>query len=59
MEMEACSKALAVLTSDEAHDMFTKTFNFLQTSKRSRRADAAAVLKKVALKTHNCHEGAS
>merc|ERR1719223_1115259 len=53
MEMEACSKALAVLTSDEAHDMFTKTFNFLQTSKSSRRADAAAVLKKVASKTHN------
>jgi len=53
MEMQACSKALAVLTSDEAHDMFTKTFNFLQTSKSSRRADAAAVLKKVASKTHN------
>jgi len=53
MEMQACSKALAVLTSDEAHDMFTKTFNFLQTSKSSRRADAAAVLKKVAAKTHN------
>jgi len=54
MEMEACSKALAVLTSDEAHDMFTKTFNFLQTSKSgSRRADASAVLKKVAAKTHN------
>jgi chromosome segregation ATPase len=54
MEMEACSKALAVLTSDEAHDMFTKTFNFLQTSKSgARRADASAVLKKVAAKTHN------
>jgi len=53
MEMEACSKALAVLTSDEAHDMFTKTFNFLQTSKSSRRADASAVLKKIAAKTHN------
>merc|ERR1719420_2545772 len=53
MEMEACSKALAVLTSDEAHDMFTKTFNFMQTSKSSRRADAAAVLKRVAAKTHN------
>jgi len=53
LEMEACSKALAVLTSDEAHDMFTKTFNFLQTSKSSRRADAAAVLKRVAAKTHN------
>merc|ERR1719329_349316 len=54
MEMEACSKALAVLSSDEAHDMFTKTFNFLQTSsKSSRRADAAAVLRKAASNTHN------
>jgi len=54
MEMEACSKALAVLTSDAAHDMFTKTFNFLQTSRSgARRGQAAAVLKKVAAKTHN------
>jgi len=27
LEMEACTKALAVLSSDEAHDLFTKTFN--------------------------------
>merc|ERR1719399_2101495 len=27
LEMEACSKALAVLSSDDAHDTFTKTFN--------------------------------
>merc|ERR1740117_2163137 len=27
LEMEACSKALAVLSSDGAHDLFTKTFN--------------------------------
>jgi len=54
MEMEACSKALAVLSSDEAHDMFTKTFNFLQTSsKSSRRADASAVLRKAASNTHS------
>merc|ERR1712194_975781 len=26
-EIEACSKALAVLSSDDAHDLFTKTFN--------------------------------
>jgi len=26
-EIEACSKALAILSSDDAHDMFTKTFN--------------------------------
>merc|ERR1719355_480700 len=27
LEMEACSKALAVLSSDDAHDLFTSTFN--------------------------------
>jgi len=27
MEMEAVSKALAVLSADDAHDLFTKTFN--------------------------------
>ena len=33
MEMEACSKAFAVLSSDDAYDLFTKTFNpsFMQT----------------------------
>jgi len=49
MEMEACSKALSVLTSDEAHDMFAKTFNFMQTQSKShsmRRSHAAAVLSK-------------
>merc|ERR1719162_42137 len=28
-EQEACSKALSVLSSDDAHDLFTKTFNFV------------------------------
>merc|ERR1740127_53873 len=53
LEMEACSKALAVLSSDEAHDLFTKTFNpaFVQTSENSERQTAAAkLLKEVALK---------
>merc|ERR1712050_225434 len=27
LEMEAVSKALAVLSGDDAHDLFTKTFN--------------------------------
>merc|ERR1711934_687127 len=47
LEMEACSKALAVLSSDDAHDLFTKTFNpaFVQTSMTSeRRSKAAAIL---------------
>merc|ERR1719446_1012442 len=54
LEMEACSKALAVLTSDEAHDLFTKTFNpaLLQVSEHSERQSAAAkFLKEAALKT--------
>jgi len=40
MEMEAVSKALAILSSDDAHDLFTKTFNaaFLQTERSSRRS---------------------
>ena len=28
----ACSKALEFLTSDNAHDLFTETFNFVQDS---------------------------
>jgi len=49
MEMEACSKALAVLSSDDAHDLFTKTFNpaFVQTESKiqsDRRNKAAQVL---------------
>merc|ERR1719498_1687556 len=53
LEMEACSKALAVLSSDYAHDLFTKTFNpaFVQTSMTSeRRSKAAAVLSAAAQK---------
>merc|ERR1719329_748054 len=53
LEMEACSKALAVLSSDEAHDLFTKTFNpaFVQVAEHSERQNAAAkLLKQVALK---------
>jgi len=54
LEMEACSKALALLTSDEAHDLFTKTFNpaLVQVSEHSERQSAAAkFLKEAALKT--------
>merc|ERR1740138_940362 len=55
MEMEACSKALAVLSSDDAHDLFTKTFNpaFVQTESKiqsERRNAAAQVLTAVATK---------
>merc|ERR1719327_2182348 len=58
LEMEACSKALAVLSSDDAHDLFTKTFNpaFVQvesSSRSARRNQAASVLAAVAKKVNN------
>merc|ERR1719155_60362 len=31
-EIKGCSEALAILSSDDAHDTFTRTFNFLQMS---------------------------
>merc|ERR1719482_1683490 len=53
LEMEAVSKALAILSSDDAHDLFTKTFNpaLLETSAvatSARRARAAELLRAVA-----------
>merc|ERR1719460_1181197 len=58
LEMEACSKALAVLSSDDAHDLFTKTFNpsLVQTESSmhaQRRSKAAALLGAIAQKFHN------
>ena len=58
LEIEACSKALAILSSDDAHDTFTKTFNpaFLQVeveSSSSRRAQAANLLAQLAKKVGN------
>jgi len=52
LEMEACSKALAFLTSDDAHDLFTRTFNpaLLQESSSSRRSEASKLLSAVARK---------
>ena len=29
-EIKGCSEALAILSSDDAHDTFTSTFNFIQ-----------------------------
>merc|ERR1740133_971143 len=34
LEIQATSKALAFLSSDEAHDLFTRTFNFMQTGSK-------------------------
>merc|ERR1719359_1855619 len=58
LEMEAVSKALAVLTSDDAHDLFTKTFNPSLLQKENamhseRRAQASTLLAAVAQKTQN------
>merc|ERR1711879_543007 len=57
MEMEACSKALAILSSDDAHDLFTRTFNpsFLQTDSAdiSRRRKQATLLLKALAAQHN------
>merc|ERR1719504_50131 len=54
LEMEAVSKALAVLSGDDAHDLFTKTFNFVQkesSTHSKRRAEASKLLSGVAEKT--------
>merc|ERR1719169_204797 len=58
LEMEACSRALAVLSSDDAHDLFTKTFNPSFVQKESamhseRRSQASKLLSSVAQKTQN------
>mmetsp|Transcript_78754 Transcript_78754/g.172698 ORF Transcript_78754/g.172698 Transcript_78754/m.172698 type:complete len:692 (-) Transcript_78754:122-2197(-) len=60
LEMEAVSQALAVLSGDDAHDLFTRTFNpsFLQRSSSSssssdRRSAASALLARVAERLHS------
>merc|ERR1712226_897683 len=58
LEMEAVSKALAVLSGDDAHDLFTKTFNpsFLEKEaslNSQRRSQASKLLSSVAQKLQN------
>jgi len=58
MEMEAVSKALAVLSSDDAHDLFTKTFNPSLLQKENamhseRRTQASKLLSALAQKFQN------
>merc|ERR1712066_176592 len=58
LEMEAVSKALAILSGDDAHDLFTRTFNpaLLQEesdAQSARRKQAANLLKTVADKHNN------
>ena len=55
LEMEACSRALAVSSGDDAHDLFTKTFNPALVQEVSvmhsdRRSKASALLSNVAHK---------
>merc|ERR1719355_397718 len=38
-EVQAVSEALAILSSDDAHDTFTSTFNFVQKSQKSAESD--------------------
>ena len=47
------SEALAILSSDDAHDTFTSTFNFLQTEEQGKRDQAAKVLFTAAKKFGN------
>jgi len=51
-EIKAVSEALAILSSDDAHDTFTRTFNFVQTKSekkdRKNRDEASALLFKAA-----------
>merc|ERR1712187_327558 len=58
LEMEAVSKALAILSGDDAHDLFTRTFNpaLLQEesdAQSARRKQAANLLKTIADKHNN------
>jgi hypothetical protein len=56
-EIEACSKALAFLSSDEAHELFSKTFNFIQvvskSTSNSKRARGLKALAGLAQKFHD------
>jgi DNA repair exonuclease SbcCD ATPase subunit len=50
-EMKAVSEALAILSSDDAHDTFTSTFNFLQRAEQ--RTEAKKALLEAATKFGN------
>merc|ERR1719359_712189 len=60
LEMQAVSKAMGVLTSDDAMDTFSSTFSFLQKEsvanlKSKRRANASKMLANLARKYSNPH----
>merc|ERR1719399_2444620 len=57
LEMEAVSKAIAILSSDDAMDTFSSTFSFVQKREgahhKELRSQASKLLQKVALKWQN------
>jgi len=61
LEIAAVSKAIAILNSDDAHDLFTKTFSFIQRNQqesaasKKRRAQASKLLSEVAKKNNSPH----
>jgi hypothetical protein len=60
LEMQAVSKAMAVLTDEDAMDTFSSTFSFIQKQssanlKSKRRADASKLLAELARKYSNPH----
>merc|ERR1719185_43244 len=54
-ETKAVSEALAILSSDDAHDTFTSTFNFIQVSKatQSKRDHAEKIMYRIAKASGN------
>merc|ERR1719463_147482 len=52
-EIKAVSEALAILSSDDAHNTFTSTFNFVQTAQKSKREAASAKVAATARKFSN------
>jgi len=54
-ELKGCAEALAILSSDDAHDTFTRTFNFVQTraEKDGARSKAEELLFAAAKKVGN------
>merc|ERR1719298_308569 len=54
-EIQAVSQALAILSSDDAHDTFTATFNFIQVSQEeeSKRQSAEKIMYRIAKASGN------
>jgi len=53
LEIQACGKALAFLSSDEAHDLFSRTLGFVQMSSVSTRTQVVKMLAQAASKSED------